>query len=75
MTATVENARTAHEDLGSMTERLIGEYEASSPAGSVIRLVARTVQDLRHDGVASVRLAELAEPRVRAQLNGRCRTP
>ena len=71
MAVAISEVKIAHDELASMTECLIGEYETVAPAGSVIRLVARTVHDLRHNGVAAPRLAELAEPLVRGQLNAR----
>jgi hypothetical protein len=71
MAVAVQDVRIAHDELASMTEHLIGEYEDVVPAGSVIRLVARTVQGLRQDGVPPVQLARRAEPLVREQLDGR----
>jgi hypothetical protein len=71
MATTTQRTSEPHFELASMTERLIDEYEGEVAAGSVIRLVARTVQGLRASGVAADRLAVMAEPLVRERLDAR----
>ena len=68
MSDTVSGIRHAQDSLAEMTERLIGEFEGQLPPGAVIRCVARTVQQLRQEGVSTPYLAECAEPVTRLQL-------
>lgn len=71
MVIDAERARTIHDELNELTGRLVAEHSPDVPAGAVIRLVARIVRKLRAEGVPADRLAETAEPIVRAYLERR----
>lgn len=68
MVHTIKHIRRTQDALAEMTEKLIDEYDYLLPPGAVIRCVARTVQQLRAEGVPTSQLAVCSEPLARYAL-------